>query len=63
MKGKRVTKKETIHVCDITGTGQSRKMKALTREPQYMCFTCNRSAHQRENLCNPVSIYELTGGV
>jgi hypothetical protein len=63
MKAKATAKKEKIHICDMSGKSQSRKVKELTRDPQYMCFSCNRSAHAPESLCNPVSVFELTGGV
>jgi len=32
------------------------KIKGLVRDSKFICGTCGRSAHSKENLCNPISL-------
>jgi hypothetical protein len=54
---------DKIHICDLAEQDKDDKIKELTRDPQFMCFSCGRVANEKENLCNPQAFYELTGGV
>ncbi len=48
------------HLCDLADRGQisSEQMKALVRNPQYICRKCGRIAHNADNLCEPVPLEE-----
>jgi len=63
MEDKACTMNHTIHICDLASHGKNEKIKELVRDPQFMCFSCSRVAHEKESLCKPVAFYELTGGV
>jgi hypothetical protein len=54
---------EKVRICDLAEQGKSEEMKELVHDPQFMCFSCSRVAHDKETLCNPRAFYELTGGV
>ena len=46
------------HLCDMAEKGQVtlEQMKALVRDPQFICKKCGRVAHSADNLCEPVSL-------
>ena len=63
MEDKTCTGNHKIHICDLAGEKKFAEIKELTRDPQFMCFNCGRVANAKDNLCNPLAFYELTGGV
>ena len=46
------------HLCDMAEKGQAtlEQMKALVRDPQFICKKCGRVAHSADNLCEPVPL-------
>lgn len=46
------------HLCDIAERGEMtlEQVKALVRDPKYVCETCGRAAAKAENLCDPVPL-------
>jgi hypothetical protein len=46
------------HLCDMAEKGQIslEQMKALTKDPQFICKKCGRVAHSADNLCEPVPL-------
>lgn len=46
------------HLCDMAEKGHVtlEQMKALVRDPQFICKKCGRVAHSAENLCEPVPL-------
>ena len=47
------------HLCDMAEKGQVSlgQMKALVKDPQFICKKCGRVAHSSDNLCEPVPLY------
>lgn len=46
------------HLCDLAEQGQItlEQMKALVRDPKFICRKCGRVAAKEENLCEPVPL-------
>ena len=46
------------HLCDMAEKGQVtlEQMKALVKDPQFICKKCGRVAHSADNLCEPVPL-------
>ncbi len=44
---------EKNHICRLIIGGDLERVKKLVRDTQYYCKNCGRSAHDKENLCNP----------
>jgi hypothetical protein len=59
----KATVKDKIRICDLAEEGKIEEMQEMVRDPQFMCFSCGRVANAKENLCNPLAVHELTGGV
>ena len=43
------------HICVLASKGLFKEIKALTKNPKFICFSCGRVAHSEKNLCNPMS--------
>ena len=44
------------HLCVLASAGKFREIKALARQPKFICFNCGRVADCDANLCNPMPI-------
>ena len=46
------------HLCDLAERGEIsiEQMKALVRDPKFICNKCGRVAAKEENLCDPVPL-------
>jgi hypothetical protein len=46
------------HLCDMAEKGQLslEQMKALAKDPKFICKKCGRAAHSADNLCEPVPL-------
>jgi len=44
------------HLCVLVSDGLFDRIRALVRNPRYICFNCGRVADSRENLCNPMPL-------
>jgi len=46
------------HLCDLAEKGQLslEQMKALVKDPKFICRKCGRAANKAENLCEPVPL-------
>jgi hypothetical protein len=46
------------HLCDLANRGEMSldQMKALVRDPKFICKKCGRAANKEENLCDPVPL-------
>jgi hypothetical protein len=46
------------HLCDMAERGEVTlaQMKALVRNPKFVCRKCGRAAAKEENLCEPVPL-------
>jgi hypothetical protein len=46
------------HLCDMAEKGvvSLEQMKALARDPHFICKKCGRAANRAENLCEPVPL-------
>jgi hypothetical protein len=63
MEDKAATMKEKIDICDLANQEKTDEIKELVRDPQFMCSSCGRVADAKDNLCKPLAVYELMGGV
>jgi len=47
-----------LHLCDMVEKGEAslEQMKALIKNPQFICKKCGRVAAKIENLCDPESL-------
>jgi len=43
------------HICMLASNDKFEEIKALTKNPKYICFNCGRVADSEKNLCNPMS--------
>lgn len=43
------------HICMLASKDKFEEIKALTKNPKYICFNCGRVADSEKNLCNPMS--------
>jgi len=43
------------HICMLASKEKFEEIKALTKNPKYICFNCGRVADSEKNLCNPMS--------
>jgi hypothetical protein len=46
------------HLCVLASADKFREIKALARQPKFICFNCGRVADCDANLCNPMPIAE-----
>lgn len=46
------------HLCMLASQNRFEEIKALTRDPKFICFNCGRVADKSENLCNPMPLDE-----
>jgi hypothetical protein len=46
------------HLCDLAENGEItlEQMKALVKDPKFICKKCGRVANREENLCEPVPL-------
>lgn len=44
------------HLCVLVSKKKFDAIRALVREPKYMCFNCGRVADSDKNLCNPMPL-------
>jgi len=46
------------HLCHMAESGEFtlEQIKALVRDPKFICKTCGRAAAKEENLCDPVPL-------
>lgn len=47
------SKDSASKICEFTPEWDSKKLKALSKRPAYVCAECGHSAAKRENLCQP----------
>jgi len=47
-----------MHLCDMAERGEISldQMKALVKDPKFICKKCGRVAAKAENLCEPVPL-------
>jgi hypothetical protein len=41
------------HICVLAMHQEFEEIKAVTKNPQHICFNCGRVADAEKNLCNP----------
>jgi hypothetical protein len=41
------------HICVLAMHQKFEEIKAVTKNPQHICFNCGRVADAEKNLCNP----------
>jgi hypothetical protein len=46
------------HLCLFASKGLIEEIKALTRQPKFICFNCGRVADCDANLCNPMPLQD-----
>ncbi len=48
----------SMHLCDMAERGDVslEQMKALVKDPKFICKKCGRAAAKEENLCEPVPL-------
>jgi hypothetical protein len=44
------------HICVLASNQKFAEIKAITKNPQYICFNCGRVADCDANLCNPMAL-------
>jgi hypothetical protein len=44
------------HICVLASNGKFEEIKAITKNPQFICFNCGRVADCDANLCNPMPL-------
>ena len=44
------------HLCVLASAARFEEIKALTKEPTFICFNCGRVADKEANLCNPMPL-------
>jgi hypothetical protein len=44
------------HICVLASNQKFAEIKAITKNPQYICFNCGRVADCDANLCNPMPL-------
>ena len=46
------------HLCELCSSGECslETVKALVKNPKFVCKTCGRAAAKEENLCEPVPL-------
>ena len=44
------------HLCVLASAARFEEIKAITKEPAFICFNCGRVADKAENLCNPMPL-------
>ena len=47
------------HICELMSEGNLAEIKKVTREPNFICANCGRSATSDDNLCNPVNVDQI----
>ena len=47
----------TNKVCDFPPDSKSKELKLLTKDPEYVCRDCGRSATSHESLCRPERMF------
>lgn len=48
--------KHSGHLCVLVGEGKLDEVRALVKEPKFICFNCGRVADSKANLCNPMPL-------
>lgn len=46
------------HLCVLSSEKRTEEIKALVKNPEYVCFNCGRAARSKKNLCNPMPLNE-----
>jgi hypothetical protein len=49
--------KRSQKACELTSASDSSEHKTITKENNYVCKQCGRSALNQENLCQPERLY------
>jgi hypothetical protein len=44
------------HLCVLASRGEIEEIKALVKNPKFMCFNCGRVADREGNLCSPMPL-------
>lgn len=44
------------HLCVLAGIEDFEGIRALVRDPRFICFNCGRVADKAANLCNPMPL-------
>ncbi|MGQ9509662.1 MAG: hypothetical protein ACUVTN_09730 [Thermodesulfobacteriota bacterium] len=44
------------HICVLASQEKFEEIKAITKNPQFICFNCGRVADCEANLCNPMPL-------
>ena len=44
------------HICVLASMDKFDEIKAITQNPEFICFNCGRVADCGENLCNPMPL-------
>ena len=44
------------HLCVLASQGKFEEIKAVIKNPKFMCFNCGRIADREGNLCNPMPL-------
>ena len=44
------------HLCVLASEEKIEEIRALVKNPAYLCFTCGRVADAEQHLCNPMPL-------
>jgi len=44
------------HICLLASQDKFDEIKAITKNPGFICFNCGRVADSKDNLCNPMPL-------
>ena len=44
------------HICVLASNQKFQEIKAITKNPNHICFNCGRVADSEKNLCNPMPL-------
>jgi hypothetical protein len=44
------------HICVLASNEKFEEIKAITKNPQFICLNCGRVADSEKNLCNPMPL-------
>jgi len=48
--------KHSGHLCVLMSEGKLDRVRALVKEPKFICFNCGRVADSGKSLCNPMPL-------
>jgi hypothetical protein len=54
---KQYEKRSFVRACELSPESDSNELKLITKERNYVCKQCGRSASHQENLCQPEKLH------